>query len=181
MAGTGGAGSLSWSERRQASTRQGGNHCCWPLLSCDPNRKQLRGPLGRLDPEGRECRTRDGDWTFQTLPPTPTLLALCPRWSLAEAGHTHHRHLHIWDTGSCGHCPCPESLHSFLRLLGSSGKVKLRLRRLRQQRNCCFLSGKCLALFQRVEARGGRFRLVLFKSSPNGAGRRQEERQCHSG
>ena len=67
---------------------------------------------------------RDKGWRLDL--PAPTVLALLPCWSLAEEDHRYYHHLHGWDIGSCGHCPCPESLHSFLGLLGSWGKVRFR-------------------------------------------------------
>lgn len=110
--------------------------------------------------------------------PTPTMLALCPCWSLPEAGCM--RHLGGWDHWFLGALAMPESLPSSLAIFGSRAKGNLMLSRLRQQRNC---SGKWLAQGQWVEARGGRFRLdqPLPKSSPNGAGHMAGEWQCHSG
>ena len=85
-------GSLSWSERRQPSTRQGGNHCCWSLLGRDPNRKRWCGPLGRLESEDTKCRTRNGGWKIPApmLEPSrggPQVLPSPPRLALVGTAH----------------------------------------------------------------------------------------------
>lgn len=52
----------------------------------------MRGPLGRPESEGAEGRTRDKAGPSR---PTHTVLALCPCWSLPEAGCM--QHLGVWD------------------------------------------------------------------------------------
>ena len=56
-------GSLSWSKRRQPSTRQGGSHCCWPLLGHDPNRSDSVGPS-----EGWSLRTQNAGQGMEAGP-----------------------------------------------------------------------------------------------------------------
>lgn len=67
---------------------------------------------------------QDKGWRLDL--PAPTVPALLPCWSLAEEDHRYYHPLHGWVTGSRGHCPHPGSLHSFLGLQGSGGKVRLR-------------------------------------------------------
>lgn len=56
--------------REEASVWQhGGNHCCWPLLSRNPNRKRLHVPRGRPESEGAETG-------METRPPRPSHLCL---------------------------------------------------------------------------------------------------------
>lgn len=90
---------------------QGGSHCCWPLLSHDPNRKRLCGSLGRPESEGADGRRKMETGPAGSLP-TPTLLvpyqtqATCIT-STAET------------TDPRAHCPCPESFPSLLGVLES--------------------------------------------------------------
>lgn len=107
------------------STGQGGSHCCWPLLSPDPNRKRLCGSLERPESEGAEGRQKmETGLQARYLRP--------PCWACACSGAYRMQATHITSaagtTDPRGHCPCTESFPSLLGVLESQRGRGIRAR-----------------------------------------------------
>lgn len=145
--------------------------------SCPPGKEEiiaaglclavtLTGSDGVGPSEGWSLRTQNAGQGMEAGPSSPDCTGPAPMLEPSRGGPQvlpSPPRLGHWFSWAL---PTPWEPSLLSRVTGVRGEGKTQgLRRLHPQRNYCFLSGKWLAQGQRVEAKGGRFRLDINSCS----------------